>query len=332
MKYLLLTIGLCVFCSPLKAAGLFEKDDVLEVTLTGPLNSLFQHKKDEKAFPFTLEVDGKKLQIMASARGNSRKKVCYFGPIKLQFDPPEGENSVFWDQKSLKLVTHCNKSSKAQDNIIEEFLAYRFFSLLSDASYRVRLLSINYIDTENRRSTRKPGFVIESTRHLASRNNARQVSLPAVSLRKMNDRQLALVYVFQYLVGNTDWSLVAGEGKDSCCHNGRLISKNDELLYVPYDFDLSGLVDASYAFPDPSLRIKKVTRRRYRGFCLDRPILASALQQVKSHEAGYYDMIDSLPQLSEPAKKKARRFLERFFEEASDEQKLLGSFERRCLD
>lgn len=314
------------------ATDLFEDNTTIEVTMTGPLSSLFRHKQDEQAFPFILKVDGKEVPVMASARGNSRKRVCHFPPIKLEFDQSAGDDNIFSGQHSLKLVTHCNKSKSAQDDLIEEFIAYRIFNLLSDASYRVRLLNITYIDTENKHSTQKLGFVIEPNRSLARRNNGNLASLPAVSLKQMNDRQLALVFVFQYLIGNTDWSLVAASDDDSCCHNGKLINRNAELLYVPYDFDLSGLVNAKYAFPDPSLRIKHVTQRRYRGFCLERPVLASALQQVKSHESGFADIIDGVAQLSGSAKKRDHRYLHRFFEEARNGQQMLNAFEKSCLD
>lgn len=332
LKNLLFISGLLAFSLPCMARGLFDDHSILEVTMTGPLNSLFRHKEDEQAFPFVLSVEGQEVQAMASVRGNSRKKVCRFPPIKLGFDQPGAEDNIFAGHKSLKLVTHCNRSTRAQDNLIEEFIAYRMFNLLSDASYRVRLLHINYVDTENGQSTRKLAFIIEPNGSLAKRNDAEPARVPAVSLTQMNQRQLALVYVFQYLIGNTDWSLVSASDDEDCCHNGKLISKNDELLYVPYDFDLSGLVDAHYAFPDPSIGIRKVSQRRYRGFCMDRATLATALQDVKSHQAAYNGIIDSLTPLSASAKKRDFRYLDRFFTEAGDEQKMLEDFEKHCLD
>ena len=36
---------------------------------------------------------------------------------------------------------------------------------------------------------------------------------------------------------------------------------------MPYDFDFSGLVNARYASPDPSLSIRRVRQRLFRGFC-----------------------------------------------------------------
>jgi len=148
----------------------------------------------------------------------------------------------------------------------------------------------------------------------------------------LNDQQEALVYVFQYLIGNTDWSMVTSIGNDECCHNGKLVEKNQELLYVPYDFDLSGLVNANYAHPDGSLRISRVTQRLYRGFCLDPEILSGAIQTIRSHQSDFSKIIDNLPVLSKREKKKTNRFLERFFDEAENGEKMLKKFEQRCLD
>jgi hypothetical protein len=332
LKYIFILHGLLVFCSPSSAMDLFEDDTVVEVTLSGPLGDVLRHKADEQAFPFMLEAGGIHHRVMVSVRGNSRKRVCSFPPLKLEFESPPGKESVFTGQTSLKLVTHCNKSRAAQDNMLEEYAAYRIFNLLSDASYRVRLLKINYLDDAKKRSMVKMAFVIETSSALARRLGGRQAHLPAVSLKKMNDRQQALAYVFQYLIGNTDWSLVASAEGENCCHNGKLIEKEAELLYVPYDFDLSGLVDARYAYPDALLPIRSVTQRLYRGYCIDPPVLHTALRETKSKEAGFSDIIDNLHQLSASAKKRDHRYLGRFFEDADDEQKMLENFERRCLD
>jgi len=65
------------------------------------------------------------------------------------------------------------------------------------------------------------------------------------------------------MISNGDWSVPNN-------HNIRLIfDKNTPaaLPYaVPYDFDHSGLVNASYAVPNELLGTEKVTERVYRGF------------------------------------------------------------------
>ena len=69
------------------------------------------------------------------------------------------------------------------------------------------------------------------------------------------------VSVFQYMVGNTDWSMVR-------FHNTEVL-QNSEGVYVPvpYDFDWTGFVSARYARPDERLGIRNVRQRLYRGFC-----------------------------------------------------------------
>ena len=62
------------------------------------------------------------------------------------------------------------------------------------------------------------------------------------------------------MIGNTDWSEVAG-------HNVEVLGIGGVALPVPYDFDFSGIVEAPYAVPGRSLSIKTVQDRLYRGWC-----------------------------------------------------------------
>jgi hypothetical protein len=331
-KFFLWVGGLLSFSLHVSAANLFESNEVLMVTLNGPLNTLIRKKKDEQQYPFVLRADGLDHRVMVSARGNSRLRVCVFPPLRLEFGADIPEQSVFFGQDNLKLVSHCHKSEKAQASALKEYAAYQFFTLLSDAAYRVRLLQIVYKDTDGKQDAMRYGFLIEPTNAMVKRIGGDRTRQPAVSQKNLDDQQEALVYVFQYLIGNTDWSMVSATGDDECCHNGKLIKREQHILYVPYDFDLSGLVNASYAYPEASLRINKVTQRLYRGFCMDQEVLRHAIQTIRFHQADFRTIVDNLPVLNEGKRKKIHRFLDRFFEEANDEEKMLRSFEKRCLD
>lgn len=332
MNRLYFLCGFFLLSFQVSAGDLFENDQVQIITLTGPLNTLIRNKEDEKAYPFVIDANGVEHQVMVSARGNSRKELCAFPPLRLRFGEDIPEKSTFKGQDKLKLVSHCFTTERKQDYMLKEFAAYRFFALLTNNAYRVRLLQIDYQDTDGKHSLIRHGFVIERTGALAERIGGKRASLKAISKRSLNDQQEALVYVFQYLIGNTDWSMVTSENDDECCHNGKLIRKDHQLLYIPYDFDLSGLVNANYAHPDPSLRIRSVTQRVYRGFCLNPEVLRQAVRTINTRQADFYTIIDELPALTDSNRKKARRFLDRFFKEASDEEKILSSFEKRCLD
>lgn len=325
------------FAVPFSHAGellLFEDNAVLEVELSGPLGSLFEDVDDEQERAFAIRTNGVEQSLKVKVRGNSRRRVCSFPPLRLNFKVHDTAPSVFQGQDKLKLVTHCRVRRASEVNALKEYAAYRIFNIISDYSYRVRLLRISYSDTDGtlkEDESVRYGFVLEPTELVAARLGAELVQAKGVSLRSLNDEQEALVYVFQYLIGNTDWSLVAAEGDDTCCHNAKLFDIEEARYYVPYDFDLSGLVNASYAKPDGSLRIRRVTQRLYRGFCLPPDQLKDAIYTVNSRRTEIMNVIRDLPGLSEKESNNALSYIDKFFDEAADEDKLLRAFERKCL-
>ena len=120
--------------------------------------------------------------------------------------------------------------------------------------------------------------------------------------------------------------------EDDCCHNGDLIQRGEAIYYVPYDFDLAGIVNASYAKPLPEMRLRSVRQRRYRGFCTDAETLRAAIGLVNARQEDILELIRSTPGLTAKDAEKAADYLSDFFEMAADEQKLHKAFERRCLE
>ena len=280
----LLTLVLLVHVSHASASSLFEENAVLEVNLTGPFGSLFK-EDDRKELPFVLRADDLEHTVKIRVRGKSRRRVCSFPPLRINFTTDDTEQSIFEGQDKLKLVTHCQDRNSAHLSALKEYAAYRIFNLISDVSYRVRLLHITYTDTDGRLKEKefgRYGFLIESSSTLADRVGGRPEQVAGVSLRSLDDQQAASVYIFQYLIGNTDWSLVTADEDDTCCHNGDLLEISSDRYYVPYDFDLSGLVNFSYARPDPALNISRVTQRLYRGYCISTDALKDALGAIKA--------------------------------------------------
>jgi hypothetical protein len=331
-RQLFLLFFLTGLLSPVQAAPLFDDLEPLEIELKGPLSSLIKDKESREEKLFQLSVDGAQLAVKLRSRGNSRMRVCTFSPLRFNFKKAETEGTVFAGQDKLKLVTQCLKGNRSQQDVLEEYAAYRIFGLLSEVSFRVRLVHITYIDTDGRRDDPEGqyGFLIEAEDQLVLRTQGKLAEVPATSLRSLNQQQAALVYVFQYLVGNTDWSLVKAESDDSCCHNILLLEIDSKRNLVPYDFDLAGLVNASYARPDPSLRIKKVQQRLYRGFCTETDILRGALGRIMSKQQDIMAVIEDLPLLTAKDKDKRQDYLRRFFKEAGDEDAMIRSFEKAC--
>jgi len=319
-------------CDTSYASTLFEDDAVLEITLKGPLSTVMEDVNERREQPFSLQTDGASVDVKVRVRGNSRVEYCSFRPLRLNFSKDDALGTVFAGHDKVKLVTHCKKQSRYEQNTLEEYAAYRIMNLLSDVSYRTRLVRIRYVDSDKEaKTTDRYGFLIEPDKALASRLGAELVNVRDVTRGMFDEQHSALVFVFAYLIGNTDWSHVRFVGDEVCCHNGRLLRVGEKQYYVPYDFDLTGLVNARYARPQPELRLRSVRVRRYRGYCIDNAAVAAALRAVVSRREDILGVVAGLPHLSEKEIKSRTAYLDGFFKLAENEQKLLHEFERRCL-
>ena len=322
-----------LLAAPADATLLFEDDAPIDIELSGPLSDLIDGDETEQELPFTLRAGGADHEIQVRLRGKSRQRVCSFPPIRLNFVRSAVDGTVFEGQDKLKLVTHCRRSEQAEQDVLLEYAAYRILNILTDVSYRVRLVRISYVDTGDSDATIGPkyGFLIESRELLAERVGIEPVELAGVSRGALDPTQASLVYIFHYLIGNTDWSLVIAEDDDHCCHNGHLFTGEAATYLVPYDFDLSGFVDTPYAAPDSSLRINRVTRRLYRGYCVPPEALAEALDRIVSLREQILAVPASVSGLSERESEGAREYLQEFFDRAEKRDRMLSRFENRCL-
>jgi hypothetical protein len=192
---------------------------------------------------------------------------------------------------------------------------------------------VTFKDDAGKLDGRHPAFAIEPTSALVERVGGRERELPGISRKNLNQEHTALVYVFHYLVGNTDWSLVTALGDEYCCHNGKLMQKDQSIYLLPYDFDLVGLVNASYAIPAEGARIEKVTERSYRGYCMedDAPLREAILTSV-ALQPEIEKIFDDLPVLDEKDLEKDRKFIAKYFARAENEDRLLREFRRYCID
>ena len=333
----LLALVLVVVCvsAPARASGLFADDEVLELRLKGPLGTLVANKEVREDYPFALEVDGRGIAIDVRVRGNSRIQFCEFPPLRLSFDATAA-GSIFEGQDKLKLVTHCrHRNDRAENNVLDEYAAYRVFNALTPRSYRVRLARIHYEDTTgelDEREKRYYGFLIESDVELAQRMAGEAAHVEGATYTRLDAVQVARMFVFQFLIGNLDYSLVTAENDEFCCHNVDLFRADNRLYPVPYDFDLSGLVNPAYAKPNRDFGQRRVTQRRYVGYCSsDIATVAEALDYVTGLRDEILAVVASVPALGKRYADSRQRYIEDFFEAAARPQKLLKQFGRDCI-
>ncbi len=314
-------------------AGLYEEAAPLSLTLKSNFSQLFSNKLNTEYQPaeFQLALDetvGLSFPVRLRTRGKSRLRICNFPPIMLNFKKTELSIPALVDLERAKLVTPCKKEKWYRNYLFKEYLAYKIFNLLTERSFQVRLLDIQFLDAGNeKKSWNNHGFIIEDVDDLAQRIRGSEVNAHTPNSWQQADRTyLLLVAVFQFMIGNTDWHLAKG-------HNLKFIAQQDapSILYaVPYDFDVTGLVDAEYALPRQELELENVRQRRYLGYCAIQEDLNAVFQLFLTKEESIYQLITDFPLLSKLEKKHMIRYIKEFYSIIQNPKKVDQFFHQNC--
>jgi hypothetical protein len=254
---------------------LFDEAAPLRLTLEAPLRAL---RRDSRSRPerdgFIRYVnpagDQVTLDVEVRVRGNNRLAECDFPPLRLDFRRGQLEGTVFAGQNRLKLVTLCKSRDAYRDYLQLEYDIYRLFNTLTNYSFRVRPVQVEYVSTDSRREEvmTEPAFLIEEDWEVAARHGLNVIEQESIPLESLDAAHTALLSVFQFMIGNTDWSALRGPDEENCCHNGKVIGGPDTArIVLPYDFDQAGLIYTEYSQPNERLPIRTVRQRLYRGFC-----------------------------------------------------------------
>ena len=327
------------FFSEAGAQALFDDHAILPVRLEAPLKTLVGERPEEEYLDARLHytsADGKErsfdLRVQTRGKFRRQKSTCRFPPVRLNFRTRELAGSEFEGQDKLKLVTHCDTNRERYEQLVlREYLAYRILNSLTDKSFRARLMQITYVDTEGKEeSFTRYGFVIEDDDDVGKRIGMESLKTTQLSYADLDQVHTNLVTVFQFLIGNTDYSLIRGPADDDCCHNAVPFSDGEVVWPVPYDFDFSGLVDAPYAEPAPQLKIRSVRTRVYRGRCSNNALLEETLGRFKAQRADIYALVDSLADLDDRNRNQVTRYLDDFYALAEDQRKVERNLVRKC--
>ena len=345
-----------------KPQPLFESREVLELTLATDLRTVvrdlgrhvgdneFEGEEEHPARLSYVSPSGETvdLDIQVKTRGHFRrqKTTCNFPPLRLNIKTGQAKGTLFENQDKIKLVTHCQDGrDDYEQNVLLEYLLYRAYEALDTLSYRVRLTRITYVDTTGRRDTlTKYGFLIEDEEAMSARNGARSVEWPPgprqligkyvpgsnqLLPQAQDSRQAVIVDIFQYMIGNTDWSAVE-------FHNVKLVEHRDgTLMTVPYDFDFSGAVNARYANPDESLNLRNVKQRLFRGFChedvgRDWAIYEEVVALFLEKKEEIYDLYTSQEGADEGRMEDVLEFYDDFYEIIEDPGRIESRMMRSC--
>jgi hypothetical protein len=315
---------------------LFEAETPLECTLAFDLRKLNREKLqelDQDALITCYQQDSIFLEkaIRISARGISRKQICYLPPIRLNLEDSVKKSGGFKKHKSIKLVTHCELSKTYQEYVLKEYLIYKLYNLVTDESFQVRLMNVRYIDTGRKTPKEYPGygFVIEDIDVVAERNDAFEIEVMTVNQAHLDPDAMRRVAIFQFMIGNTDWSVPG-------LHNLKLLRSNDfqkiAPIPVPYDFDMSGFVNASYALPDPLFPISHVRERYFRGICGTLEDFKEALQPFYEIKDAVYQTILEFEYIEEKTRTNLIRYINEFYEIIESDKNIQSRMLNSCKE
>ena len=312
--------------------GLFTKDEILDLSLRFDMTHYTREKPKDEYLDAILtyhinKQDSINKEVRLKSRGEMRNGYCNFPPIRLNFKKTEFQKADLSKIEKLKLVTHCQYGN--EEYLFKEFLIYKLYNVLTDTSFRVRMVRIEYINTfKKSKPINTYAFFIEPVEILAERINSFPINSLALSQKNIVPEMMDRMAIFNYMIGNTDWSVPNQ-------HNCKILTSpgfnNSALgMVVPYDFDYSGFVDADYAIPYEPLGLESVRERRYVGICRTEDVFINALKEFSEKKDAFYKVINEFQFLDEKEKSKIIHYLDSFYSEFDKYNSIVNKILKEC--
>jgi hypothetical protein len=316
------------------AAAFFESQEPIEVTLTTDIGKIRGDKRVNPPWhPATLSYKATEgtlvtVPIKARTRGIWRLRMCDFPPLRLNFSGETSKGTIFHKLDKPKLVSYCQDRDSYEQYILQEYQLYRIYQLLTPVSHKARLVKLVYADSaDGKVRARRYGFLMEEPGALAARLGGKVYEQKGASAGDLDPFQDALFGVFQYFIGNTDFS-VAG------LHNVELFFNNEGVVMpVAYDFDFAGAVNARYATADSSLNIPTVRQRLFRGYCTDAGSYGKAFAVFNEKKPQIYALYsDSIGKLMDRGTvRETLRYFDEFYDTINDRRSAKRSIMESCI-
>lgn len=290
-------------------APFFRDRSLLELTIVTDYKALTKDRTGEPQWqPAVIRLaNGDSLEAQIRTRGNFRRRRCTMPPLKLDVPRGKANRTPLAGLNKPKIVTHCGNGTRYEQYVVQEYLLYRVYEQLTPLSHRGRLVRITYADAADR-TPPEPHYaiVLEEDEDVAERTGLRLIDATGAGPDDLDPYHSALVGVFQYLIGNTDWSATA-------LHNMVLLQSLTTAYPMAYDFDFAGAVSAPYAAPDPRLGIKSTRERLYRGFCPTADRWAEVFAHVRAQKEAIWALYQNEPALDARGRDRTLEYFEEFF-------------------
>lgn len=257
------------------------------VTIEMDLTTIMAQRNNDTYFPAAVMTDnGLSFKAEVRPRGKYRRKNSVYPPLKLKFKKKELIAAGMDTLNEIKLVLPAFDNALGDELVIREYLAYKMFEKLSPVHVKARLIRLTIKDTHVEKSKKNMfAILVEDAEETAARYNGVEVEEYGISPDSLAANQAALLVMFEYMIGNTDWDI-------SMMRNVRLLrtQAGGKILALPYDFDFSGLVSAPYASPSSDTGLKTVRDRFLMANGIKPDALKRAVMNLRKNRQAVYDI------------------------------------------
>jgi hypothetical protein len=309
----------------------FTNEEIIKASLTTNYQKLIEQKKEPYYIPAVLawqDIDSLGTDISANIqvklRGNFRKDQCSFASMMFDFSDSTNQSRLK-NLKELKVVVPCEWGSEDEQYVIKEYLIYKMYQLFTPYSFRVRMFHFTFDDNSGYMKPYKQyGFMIEPIDDLTKRTDTKEDKKSKIPESGTVRKHTTMVSIFQYMIGNTDWVIPPR-------HNIKMVfpenaGADKKTIIIPYDFDYCGAVNALYAEPPEHIGIKKVTERKYLGYTRTIEEVNETLKIFNEKRDDIMNIIEDCALLKPKPKAEMKSFLEEFFLEIKDAEKVKSTF------
>jgi len=300
---------------------LFSVEEPLYLTLRLDVKAL-QKTRHQDAYhdAVMIHMVGSEFQVTNSVqvkpREGMRQKYCALPPLWLKIVNSGIKTDSLKDEFRMNMVVRCKNVDQYESYVLKEYLAYKIYNIITPHSYRVRLVRLSIIDTgKSNKMTEDWAFLQEPDELMTLRLKGKMIANDALSMSGVNPEVINSLSMFQYMIGNTDYS-VTGR------HNLQILALNSGnpsgFLPVPSDFDYSGLVNADYAVPSEALGTNSVQERYYLGPCRPKQVHKETIQELARFEDEIMEYIKDFEYLDDTGKVDAIEYLDGYFNESKE--------------
>lgn len=302
-----------------------------KLKITTNLKNLIKNKLKEVEQESTFELINSKDSSLFSflstvrARGNMRKQVCYFPPVKFNFAKKDLSKYSLKSADKLKMVFPCRGGETAQEKLLLEYFLYTIYQIIDSNSVRAKLVDVQIINDKKVVDEQFTAIVVEDEDAYALRTNARVVESKAILNSTALEREpFVLMFFFQYMISNTDWSV-------GNRHNVLIakLPQYQRVVALPYDFDYSGFVGQSYAVPDASLPIKSVHEKHFMPYVISQEEFDFAVKYYQSLKQAILEKCDNASYLKPSTIEANKRHILEFYEELDRPDRLIKNIKTK---